>query len=174
MLDLSKMAAGRLVLDISSANLTQIVKDETSRMQGKADQREIILTVTAKKVPNFDFDRNKVLEVVTNFISNAIQYSPDNSVITVQLASTKDAVEFTVADQGIGVPKQSQKKLFTKFYRSKNAKQARPSGTGVGLYFAKQVISAHNGEVFYKPNPKGGSIFGFKIPLKRTAKKKKV
>ncbi|HAC56318.1 TPA: hypothetical protein DCF80_02350 [Candidatus Saccharibacteria bacterium] len=73
---------------------------------------------------------------------------------------------FKVNDQGIGVPKDSRSKLFTKFFRAENARQQRPDGTGIGLYMAKKVVLAHGGSVLFESEEGLGSSFGFRLPLK--------
>ena len=74
-------------------------------------------------------------------------------------------VEFTVKDQGIGVPEKERTQLFNKFFRATNARRARPDGTGVGLFLAKKVIDEHGGEIIFESKEGKGSTFGFRLPL---------
>ena len=102
-----------------------------------------------------------------NFCDNAIYYSKENSKITVTLANVKGWVEFSVIDKGIGVPKEEQVDLFGKFFRATNARKQRPDGTGVGLFLAKKVIDAHDGEIIFESQEGKGSTFGFRLPIKK-------
>lgn len=100
-----------------------------------------------------------------NFIDNAIYYTPKGGKITASLSKTKESVEFTVTDTGIGVPKAEQHHLFMKFYRAGNARKARPDGTGLGLFMAKKVVVAQGGAIVFKTTEGKGSTFGFNFPL---------
>ena len=101
--------------------------------------------------------------VAMNFIDNAIYYTPHGK-IEVKLYEEGSNVFFEVKDNGIGVPKEQQKHLFTKFYRAENARSARPDGTGLGLFMAKKVIDEHHGEVIFHSEEGKGSTFGFRLP----------
>jgi signal transduction histidine kinase len=98
-----------------------------------------------------------------NFIDNAIYYTPSGGTVTVALRETPATVEYTVKDTGIGVPKAVQHKLFTKFYRAQNAQQARPDGTGLGLFMAKKVVAAQGGAIIFESEEGKGSTFGFRF-----------
>ena len=107
-----------------------------------------------------------------NFIDNAIFYSGrKGGVVTIHLYKEKDGAVFKVIDTGIGVPKEDQAKLFTKFFRAGNARQQRPDGTGIGLYMAKKVIVAHGGTLIFESQEGKGSTFGFRLPLKDNVEK---
>jgi signal transduction histidine kinase len=102
-----------------------------------------------------------------NFTDNAIYYTPSGGKINVELKETAKSVEFTVKDSGIGVPKDQQHKLFTKFYRADNARKARPDGTGLGLFMAKKVIIAQGGSMIFESKEGKGSTFGFSFPKEK-------
>jgi len=80
------------------------------------------------------------------------------------LADKPQSVEFTVQDDGIGIPKAEQAHMFTKFYRAANAKKARPDGTGLGLFMAKKVIVTQGGSILFSSTEGKGSTFGFSFP----------
>ena len=98
-----------------------------------------------------------------NFVDNAIYYTPSGGHIDVVLKDAGQSIEFTVTDDGIGVPKSEQHHLFNKFFRAHNAKKARPDGTGLGLYMAKKVIIAQGGSLIFRSKEGKGSTFGFTI-----------
>jgi signal transduction histidine kinase len=101
-----------------------------------------------------------------NFADNAIYYTPKGGHIQVNLEDKGDSIEFTVTDDGIGVPKSEQHNLFNKFYRAGNAKKARPDGTGLGLFMAKKVVVAQGGSIIFKTQENKGSTFGFSFTKK--------
>ena len=118
-------------------------------------------------MPVLNIDENKIQQVVMNYIDNAIFYSHEQTTILVSLRRDGDMAELRVHDTGIGVPKHEQAQLFTKFYRASNARKQRPDGTGVGLYLAKKVVTAHGGEVLFESQEGKGSTFGFRLPISK-------
>ncbi len=105
-----------------------------------------------------------------NFTDNAIYYTPAGGLITAMLKETENTIEFTVTDNGIGVPKAEQHELFNKFYRAGNARKARPDGTGLGLFMAKKVIVAQNGALIFQSEEGKGSTFGFNFSKSKLPK----
>ena len=130
-----------------------------------AAQSDIKINAKIDKINDVNLDVEKVQQVVVNMIDNAIYYSKPNSTIEVKLKKSKNFAEFTVKDAGIGVPKEDQEKLFSKFFRAPNARTRRPDGTGVGLFLSKKVVVGHKGEIIFKSEEGKGSTFGFKLPL---------
>ena len=109
-------------------------------------------------------DQAKINEVISNFIDNAIKYSPKETVITLSVQKTSsDMVEVLVEDEGVGVPKKEQPLLFTKFGRTSQAQATRPEGLGLGLYLAKKTIDTHGGEIVFESEEGKGSSFGFRL-----------
>jgi signal transduction histidine kinase len=109
-------------------------------------------------------DDNKTRQVIMNFVDNAIYYTKEGS-ITVAVTKVDNAVRVTVKDTGIGVPLDSRRKLFSKFYRAGNAQTVRPDGTGLGLYLAKRVIEDQGGTIIFESVEGKGSTFGFDLPI---------
>jgi signal transduction histidine kinase len=99
-----------------------------------------------------------------NFLDNALYYTPKGGSVTVDLRATDKEVSYTVADTGVGVPKDAQHRLFSKFYRADNARKMRPDGTGLGLYMAKKVVAAQGGAIIFRSTEGKGSTFGFSFP----------
>lgn len=177
LLNISRIEAGRFFLDIQPTNLNQIVLDEIDHLEvvAKEQNTKVVFDKPKTPVPIASLDDQKMRQVVMNLVENAIQYSPGGKV-TVGLEATSKQIEFTVKDNGIGVPKSQQSNLFTKFFRADNAKRARPDGTGIGLFMVKEVVEAHKGHTIFLSEEKKGSVFGFSIPiaaLNRTAPKTK-
>ncbi|MGZ6004859.1 MAG: sensor histidine kinase, partial [Candidatus Saccharimonadales bacterium] len=119
--------------------------------------------------PLLSLDDQKMRQVVMNLIENALLYTPKGKV-TVSLETSDKQIEFLVKDNGIGVPRAQQHKLFTKFFRADNAKRTRPDGTGIGLFLVKRVVEAHGGHVIFVSEEKKGSTFGFSLPTKPIVK----
>jgi signal transduction histidine kinase len=165
MLNLSEFTSGVFKLHKRPMDLVELIDNELLLVKP--------IALTAKMTVDFDTDVGmapmsgddiKLREVIANFLHNAIQYGTSGTTVHVRLVQANGMLRFTVRDQGIGVAETESKRLFTKFYRTKNAQEVRPAGSGVGLFLAKKVVEAHGGEVFYEPaHP--GSTFGFSIPF---------
>ena len=165
LLNISRMTSGKFHLDISVNDIQNLVETEIDQHKEDAMHKKVTLEYhkPSKQIPKIAFDRVKMQQVVSNFISNAIEYSPEGKV-DVFLDFENDNVSLRVKDNGIGVPEEQKNKLFTKFYRGDNAKKVRPDGTGIGLYLAKRVIEDHKGKIIFESKPGEGSTFGFTIP----------
>lgn len=165
-LNVSRLQTGKFAIEKTSFNLKEVVKQEVSNLEIIAGSHDIKLKL---KVADGNYpiiaDESKIRQVIMNFVDNAIYYSHPSSTIIVNLEKIKDQAALTVVDTGIGVPKDEQAKLFTKFFRAQNARKQRPDGTGVGLFLAQRVISAHKGSIIFSSTEGQGSTFGFKLPL---------
>lgn len=165
-LNVSRLQTGKFVIDKNPVDLSAVVQGEVDSLQLIASTHNMKLEYLGeKKEIIMSIDEGKVRQVIMNFIDNAIFYSHPNTTIIVKLEQTSNGMEFRVIDTGIGVPKEEQEMLFNKFFRAKNARKQRPDGTGVGLYLAKKVITAHQGKMIYSSTEGKGSTFGFVLPL---------
>lgn len=166
-LNLSRLQTGKFVLEITPVNLARLVGDEVNQLQATAARRGVTLEFHAPSdFPEVPLDDSKIRQVIMNLIDNAIFYSRPNSVVAIELTSHGHDVSLHVRDAGIGVPASERHHLFTKFYRATNARKVRPDGTGIGLYMAKKVVTAHGGSIIFETKENHGSTFGFKLPLK--------
>lgn len=164
LLNLSRLNTGKFVIDPSPTDLRMIVDQEVGQLRETAKAKGLTLNWVAPKMFTvLPLDDGKIHQVVMNFIDNAIYYTPPGGSIDVTLVETPTAVEFRVKDNGIGVPRSVQHHLFTKFYRAENARQARPDGTGLGIFMAKKVIAAQGGSILFESKEGKGSTFGFRF-----------
>lgn len=170
LLNVSRLSAGRFLIQTKPTDMVAMIADEVRQLQSHADAKGLKLTFKppVKPLPLVGIDENKTRQVVMNFIDNAIYYTQTGSV-TVVLEQSDNKVRLEVRDTGIGVPREAQKKLFTKFYRADNAQIVRPDGTGLGLYLAKRVVQDQDGTIIFSSVEGQGSVFGFELPLKPIA-----
>jgi signal transduction histidine kinase len=164
LLNLSRLNTGKFVIDATPTDLRMIVDQEVSQLRETAKAKNIELTY--EMPPTFtmiNLDENKIHQVVMNFIDNALYYTPPGGKVTVALTETPTAIEYRVTDTGIGVPRDLQHHLFSKFYRADNARRMRPDGTGLGLYMAKKIVVAQGGSIIFKSTENVGSTFGFRF-----------
>jgi signal transduction histidine kinase len=167
-LNVSRLQTGKFILDPKQVNLVRLVEEEIESIERMAAQHDIHLSFRSpRSFPTLVIDEDKVRQVVMNFIDNAVYYSRPKSTIVVKLHKDVSDIVFEVHDHGIGVPKEMQGQLFTKFFRADNARRKRPDGTGIGLYLAKKIIMSHGGQVLFSSTEGKGSMFGFRIPIKQ-------
>ena len=165
LLNVSRLQSGRFVIDNKPTNLAEMVSSEISQLNEQAANREVKLTYhKPDSFPVLNLDETKIRQVVMNFLDNALYYTPKGGSVTADLVATDKEISYTVTDTGVGVPKEVQHHLFSKFYRADNARRMRPDGTGLGLYMAKKVIAAQGGAIIFKSTEGKGSVFGFSFP----------
>lgn len=170
LLDVSRMEAGKFYIDAQKFDLNTVVPQELEQLQNLAQSKKIDLRYIPPKkpVPIMNLDDNKTRQVIMNLADNAVHYSAPpkgGGKVEVRLERDGDDIVYVVRDNGIGVPKDQQGKLFTKMFRAKNAQEVRPDGTGLGLYLVKRVVEDQGGKLIFESTPGKGSVFGFKIPI---------
>ena len=170
LLSVSRLQTGKFIIDQAPADIDEIISDELVTLQSIASAHgqklSYVRPVTARTVM---VDEAKIRQVIMNFIDNAIYYSRPESEIVVELSYGKKDLMLTVTDHGIGVPTSEQDKLFTKFFRASNGRKQRPDGTGIGLFLAKKVVTAHGGHIVFRSKEGEGSTFGFRLPLREAS-----
>jgi signal transduction histidine kinase len=165
LLNVSRLKSGKFVIENKPTQLAEVVESEMQQLTDMANSKQQTLTYEKPdKFPTLMLDETKIRQVIMNFADNALHYTQNGGHIQIYLEDKGDSIEFTVVDDGLGVPKAEQHHLFTKFYRAGNAKKARPDGTGLGLFMAKKVVVAQGGAIIFKSEEGKGSTFGFTFP----------
>jgi signal transduction histidine kinase len=164
LLNLSRLNTGKFLIESTPVDLGEVVQAELDQLDETAKSREVTLLYDRPtELTRLMLDETKTHQVVMNLIDNAIYYTPSGGTIRITIHETPTAIEFRVIDNGIGVPKHEQHKLFAKFYRAQNAQAARPDGTGIGLFMAKKVIVSQGGAIIFESEEGKGSTFGFRF-----------
>lgn len=173
LLNVSRLKTGKFVIENKVTQLADVVEAEIEQLKQTAAGKDQTLTYTKPdKFPELMLDETKIRQVIMNFTDNALHYTPTGGHIAVNLEDKGSTIEFTVVDDGLGVPKSEQHHLFGKFFRAGNARKARPDGTGLGLFMAKKVIIAQGGAVIFSSTEGKGSTFGFTMSKEKLAVKK--
>jgi signal transduction histidine kinase len=111
-------------------------------------------------------DREKLRQIITDLVENAVKYSPDGGTVTVSARRRDDSVEVSVDDEGIGIPESERALIFRKFYRAESERRDLASGgTGLGLFLAKELLGAMQGGISFQPRKERGTRFVFTLPL---------
>lgn len=164
-LNVSRLQTGKFLIEKTPFDLNRAVEQEVNSLQFMMSTHNLSIHLQLPKgtVP-IVADESKIRQVIMNFVDNAVYYSMAGGVVTIHVARGVSGVDVTVTDSGIGVPQAEQARLFNKFFRATNARRQRPDGTGVGLYLAKKVITAHGGSMIFHSVEGKGSTFGFHLP----------
>lgn len=175
-LNVARIEQNQLSLKLTEENWKETLTNIVSDMQLRAKVHGKVIQLTVPEgLPNVGIDKVSIAEVVINLLDNAIKYSPhDKTLIKVNVAMTKDnLVETTVEDSGVGIPEAVMPHLFEKYSRNYRNK-ASITGTGLGLYLSKSLVSAHGGNIWVRSKEGQGTVFGFTIiPYSRLADKDK-
>jgi PAS domain S-box-containing protein len=166
-LDISRIESGSIALRHESIDYRRIVSDTLRLMKAAADEKQISVDASLpENIPAVRGDADKVTQVLTNLVSNAIKYTPEGGWVKVSLEVAGEAsVTTCVADSGIGVAPEDQKKLFQKFFRADNTSTREAGGTGLGLVIAKTIIELLGGAIWVESDPGRGSRFYFTLPI---------
>ena len=186
LLDISKIEAGKLDFKYNISNIAPVVEYVKNNLQGMAKEKNIQLEFTNNDNTNIEIyaDTNRLEQVLTNLVSNAIKFTPNNGEIkiTTSIINAKDIeteecfkpeienlsgdyIQVCVSDQGIGIEKDNLRQVFDKFQQIENSLSRQVGGSGLGLAIAKQLIEAHNGAIWCDSIVNKGSNFYFVIPI---------
>ncbi len=166
-LDISRIESGKIEIKHEPIDYRKIVADTLRLMRAAADEKQIVMDASLpESMPLVRGDTDKVTQVLTNLVSNAIKYTRPGGWVKVLLEMTSDAsVTTCVADSGIGVAVEDQNRLFQKFFRADNSSTREAGGTGLGLVIAKTIVELLGGAIWVESEVGRGSRFYFTLPL---------
>jgi signal transduction histidine kinase len=159
-LDLARIQSGKVELHRRAVPVRELIEQAVSAHQSEIVERCLTLELEIFDPVKVLADPDRIQLVLGNFVSNAVKYSPQATVIRVGAREEHAGVRFYVTDQGPGLPKDVQARIFEKFFRS--TQQA--GGAGLGLYIAREIVQAHEGQIGVESEPGRGSTFWFRIP----------
>ncbi|MET0462902.1 MAG: PAS domain S-box protein [Chitinophagaceae bacterium] len=162
-LNLSKIEADKVILQKERLSVQEIVGEAVTDIQLVAPAYTISLHAEAE--PLFiDADREKIMQVLTNLLNNAVKYSPDEKEVMLRIFREDDDAVVTIEDRGIGIRPAEYEKIFERFYRA-DPNNIKVSGFGIGLYISAEIIRRHGGQIGVKGNEEKGSCFYFRLPV---------
>jgi signal transduction histidine kinase len=169
-LNVSRIELGRMNFAMEDFDLIGISRKVVEELTNNAKLKDLALSFSTREGSVMvHADLNKIKQVVTNFVDNAIKYTQKGSIeVIVSADRVKNKALIAVKDTGMGLDKSTIDELFDKFTRARNANQVNTTGTGLGLYVGKQLIQGHNGRVWVESEGQGkGSTFFIELPLKK-------
>jgi PAS domain S-box-containing protein len=163
LLEVTRNEQGTLKFDLAPLDITQLTELVVKNAQFKAKTKKITIDYQKSRVPKVKANEQKIKEVLTNFVDNAIKYTPNGGKVTITHKLVDGEVVTTVKDTGYGIKKEDQEKLFSKFYRVKTKDTANISGTGLGLFICRQIVEKCGGKVWAESDEGKGSTFAFSL-----------
>jgi signal transduction histidine kinase len=164
-LDLSKVEAGRMELDLGTFNLRMALENALTLVRERAMRRGLALDLTVDEtLEDVVADERKIKQVLLNLLSNAVKFTPEGGRIDVRALPASDTVEVSVTDTGVGVAPEDQEAIFEEFRQVGQAARKR-EGTGLGLALARKFVELHGGRLWVKSEVGHGSTFTFTLPV---------
>lgn len=162
-LDVARLGEGKIRLEKSEFNIADLVNVTEEDCLNMISSHTLVFEPAETAL--LKADRNKIEQVVINFINNAIKYSPHNTTINIKCFTRDGFVHIAVKDQGMGIPAKDQPYIFDRFYRVESDAMKNKKGFGLGLYICKEIIERHNGQIGLESKEGIGSTFWFRLPL---------
>jgi len=167
-LDVTIIEAHQIELKPVSTDLVKLIREIIQDFALLAKARNCQLSFeTENKIPKLNIDPNKIRQVVSNLVSNAILYNKRRGQVEATIAQKANKVVFCCHDKGIGVSKEEKSKIFTKFFRSERVLALATGGSGLGLFISQAIIKKSGGKIWFKSKKGQGSTFCFSLPIKR-------
>jgi signal transduction histidine kinase len=162
LLDISKIESGKMEFHLDRLNVAECVYKSMRSLRALAEAHQVSIRAdTPAELPEVMADRDRLEQVITNLLSNALKYSPPDSVVSIQARAVDNVVRVSVIDQGTGIPPDQLERVFDRFHQLKGAKK----GSGLGLAICRALIEQQRGRIWAESEPGQGARFHFEIPL---------
>ncbi|MCC6472194.1 MAG: PAS domain-containing sensor histidine kinase [Burkholderiales bacterium] len=166
-LDSERMSSGKLVLKVEALDLAALAARALRENEGFARSHGVSVTLDAPGPAPVRADPDRLLQVVTNLVSNACKFSPQGGVVEVGVEGGEERVKLTVGDRGPGIPVAFRQRIFGRFAQAESADTRRSGGTGLGLSICRGIIERLGGRIGFEERPGGGTTFWFELPSDR-------
>jgi len=166
LLDLSKLEAGKMTLEVSEQNIMPLLKGLVLSFSSLAERKKITLNFnTIEENLNVYIDKDKVEKIITNLLSNAFKFTPEGGKIDFTVEKLIKDVEIRIADNGIGIPKERIDKIFDRFFQVDGSQTRENEGTGIGLALKKELVELHKGKIKVESKEGEGTTLTVLLPL---------
>lgn len=167
LLDITKIENGQLPMHFSLFDYNTLISEVIEETERAAPRHSIVQDLTPSVL--LSGDRDRIGQVLTNLLTNAIKYSPQADTVLVKTVRTADVLITAVQDAGIGIPRENQSHLFERFFRVEGDNQLTYPGLGLGLYIAAEFVKRHQGSIWAESEQGTGTTMSFSLPLPREA-----
>ncbi len=176
LLNVSRLDLGTLAVQLVPVDLKSFIEDELkANLPTIEDKKMIINSTVSDGLKGVETDIKMLKMLLQNLITNAIKYTPSGGKVDIKvIPSGKKEFTLSVADNGYGIPKASQEKIFTKLYRAENVMAKEITGTGLGLYMVKSIVEKLQGKIWFESEVDKGTTFFVSFPIKPVIKKKTI
>ena len=167
--ELSRVEAGAFQLQLTPVSPASLIERIQNTLGRQFEDKNIYLEIGIEpNLPDFIVDKDRIIQVLTNLVGNALQYTPSGGKVTLQVRRERSGMLFTVKDSGIGISAEQLQYVFNRFYRTDKSRTRASGGSGIGLTIAKALVQAHQGKIWAESDGEGkGSTFSFLIPLSK-------
>lgn len=167
LLNVTRIEEGRFLYKPKSMQIEDIVDRVVSDSEETAAIKKIKIKMERPKelLPPVMVDKEKMGIAIQNLLENALKYTPENGAVKIFLEKKNKDVVFKIVDSGVGIPKDQQSRIFSKFFRGSNVIRMETEGSGLGLYTTKNIIESHNGKIWFESEEGKGSTFYFSVPF---------
>lgn len=173
LLNVSRIDMGTLAIKIEPVDLRQLTDSVLAETIAMIKKKAInIKTVYDPKLATLPADSKLMRIVIQNLISNAIKYTPEKGAVEIKIGQDKTNINFSIKDNGFGIPEADQAKIFSKLFRAENVKEKETEGTGLGLYLVKAVVAYADGKIWFESIENKGTTFFVQLPLEGMKEKK--
>jgi PAS domain S-box-containing protein len=166
-LDIERIESGRVAMESQWCSVTDLITAAVNEIQGIADKAQIKLSISTTEA-ELQGDRDRIVQTLTNLISNAIKFSPVGSTISIKVIRNSQHIQFTIQDQGRGIPPEKLEMIFERFQQVDSSDSRNHEGTGLGLSICHSIVSHHGGTIWVDSILGQGSSFHFTLPLTRS------
>ncbi len=167
-IDLSRLQAEGALAKFSSVKIDDVLRQSVDANRVLSSAKNIDIVIGGDEGATVRGDHDRLVIAVNNLLSNAVQYSPENSRVGVGVSSLNDRIEIVITDQGPGMTVEESERVFERFYRTDQARSRSTGGTGLGLAIVKHIINNHGGDIKVWSKPGQGSTFTIRLPHEPT------
>ena len=165
-LDFQKLEAGKMTFNIQANDINDTIAESAKTMAPLAEEKGLDFILDLEDgLPKIYFDKDKIIQVLTNLISNSLKFTEKGS-ITISTQTLGNDIQVSIEDTGTGIAKENLPKLFQRFEQLEKGVDRKTGGTGLGLAISKEIIGAHKGKIWAESEPLKGTKFNFTLPLK--------